>query len=77
MLKKHSNIKTVTKDRTKCYSESVKSVLPEVTQIADRFHLVINYSECIYKTVRNLIPEIKKLNTPNPTPVLNKALYDL
>lgn len=69
-LKKHSNIKTVTRDRSKCYSASVKSVLPEAIQIADRFHLVMNYSECIYKTVISLIPELKKINIQNYTPVL-------
>jgi predicted transcriptional regulator len=69
-LEKHTSIKTVTRDRAKCYSASVKSVLPEAIQIADRFHLVMNYSECIYKTIKSIIPELNKTNKPNDTTVL-------
>jgi transposase len=64
-LKKHPSIESVTRDRAECYSQSIRIALPEVFQIADRFHLVVNYSDYVNRVVQKLIPELKKVKYQN------------
>jgi len=33
-------------------------------QIVDRFHLIVNFSECIYSRIKNLLPDFKKMHKP-------------
>lgn len=41
-LKQHKKIKLVTRDRATSYASAINEILPECTQIADRFHLFQN-----------------------------------
>ncbi len=61
-LREHPNIESVTRDRASCYSKSVYLTHPQALQIADRFHIVKNYSDYIYKIVQKLLPEFKRLD---------------
>jgi transposase len=63
-LKAHPSIETVTRDRAECYSQSITSALPVATQIADRFHLVVNYSDYILRIVQKLLPTLIRIRHP-------------
>lgn len=52
-LKNHSEIKVVTRDRASSFSKAVTDVLPNTVQIADRFHLYKNLSDCAYEVIRS------------------------
>lgn len=58
-LKKHSKIKTVARDRASAYATAINEVLPNCTQVADRFHLFENLIEHLkdifYKEIPNKI----------------------
>jgi Transposase and inactivated derivatives len=60
-LKAHPGIETVTCDRAECYSQSADMALPGAVQITDRFHLIVNYSDCVAKISRKLLPELRKI----------------
>jgi predicted transcriptional regulator len=51
-LVKHPEIKIVTRDRASSYSSAVSSILPNTIQVADRFHLLKNFSDCVYDVIR-------------------------
>ena len=48
-LKKNKHVKTVTRDRASAYAKAVEEILPECTQIADRFHLHQNLMDAVNK----------------------------
>lgn len=54
-LRQYPDIRTVTRDRDDCYIQAVNEVLPHAIQIADRFHLIVNYSDHVRNTVKRLI----------------------
>lgn len=51
-LAKHPEIEIVTRDRASAYSCAVSSMLPNAIQVADRFHLLKNFSDCVYTVIR-------------------------
>jgi transposase len=59
-LKKHPEIKIVTRDRASSYSKAIRSALPFSVQVADRFHIVKNLSERLYETIKVNYPKIKE-----------------
>jgi transposase len=59
-LKMFPEIETVTRDRSDTYAQSISIALPNTVQIADRFHLVVNYSDYIIRTINRLLPEIRQ-----------------
>ena len=71
-LKNHKKIKTVARDRASSYATAISEILPECTQVADRFHLfenLINHLKDIFYTE---VPEkiyIKDNEVLNPKEV--------
>lgn len=69
-LKEYPNIQTITRDRGDCYIQAITEALPHAIQIADRFHLMVNYSDYVRDTIKRLIPKlrtavtVKTLNNP-------------
>ena len=51
-LSKHPEVKIVTRDRASAYSCAVSTILPDAMQVADRFHLLKNLSDCVYDVIR-------------------------
>ena len=51
-LAKHPEIEIVTRDRASAYSSTVSSMLPNAIQVADKFHLLKNFSDCVYSVIR-------------------------
>ena len=60
-LKKYPNVKIVTRDRASSYSAAINEVCPDAIQVADRFHLLMNLSEALYKYFKSVQPGIKLL----------------
>jgi len=51
-LKKHKKVRLVARDRASAYASAINEILPECTQVADRFHLLQNllgYLKDIFK----------------------------
>lgn len=69
-LKNHPEIKVVTRDRASSFSKSVSDVLPETIQIADRFHLYKNLSDCAYEVIKS---EYRNLSNSLSQEVINEC----
>ena len=59
-LSGHPHIRYVTRDRSSSYAKAITKALPKSIQIADKFHLVKNLSDYIYKEIQRQYREIKK-----------------
>ncbi len=55
-LKNNKNVKVVTRDRASAYAKIISEELPDVMQVADRFHLHQNLLETIKKALNHEIP---------------------
>ena len=53
-LKEHLLVNTVSRDRATAFSAAVEEASPFIMQIADRFHLVKNMSDCLVKTLQDM-----------------------
>ena len=69
MAQKNPHIKTVTRDRASAYAKVLSEVLPDVMQIADRFHLHQNLLTAVKKALNHSVPaSIKILHDPPDAP---------
>jgi len=66
-LKSHPHIESVTRERAECYSRSISLALPNAIQIADRFHLAVNYSDYVIRITKKLVPQLKKIKQKDTT----------
>lgn len=55
-LKCHKKIRLVARDRASAYASAISEVLPECTQVADRFHLMQNLLDRMKDIFKNEIP---------------------
>ena len=55
-LKKHKKIRLVARDRASAYASAISEVLPECTQVADRFHLMQNMLDKMKDIFKTEIP---------------------
>ena len=53
-LDKHPLVNMVSRDRASAFSAAVEEASPFITQIADRFHLVKNMSDCLVKILQGM-----------------------
>lgn len=51
-LKAHPEVNTVSRDRATAYSAAVAETGRDITEVADRFHLVKNMSECLLNVLQ-------------------------
>ena len=56
-LKKHTQIKVVARDRASAYASAINEILPECTQVADRFHLFENLIKYLKEIFYTEIPD--------------------
>jgi transposase len=49
MVEKIPEVKIVSRDRVGSYSSAINEVCPDVIQVADRFHLLMNLSDALDK----------------------------
>lgn len=50
-LVKHPEIKTVSRDRSSAYSLGIRNGAPQATQVADRFHLLVNLKDAFQRSL--------------------------
>ena len=55
-LECHKKIRLIARDRASVYASAISEVLPECTQVADRFHLMQNLLERMKDIFKNEIP---------------------
>ena len=56
-LKKHPKVKVVARDRANAYAAAINEILPNCTQVADRFHLFQNLIEYLKDIFYKEIPD--------------------
>lgn len=61
-LKKFTNVETVTRDLSSTYKSAISEALPNVKQIADRFHIELNYTDNMIDYMKRTIDEKIVLN---------------
>jgi hypothetical protein len=55
-LKTHTKIKIVARDRASAYARAISEILPDCTQIADRFHLIANLIDRMREIFKEELP---------------------
>lgn len=56
-LKEHKKIKLIARDRASAYAKAINEILPECTQVADRFHLLQNLADRIRDLFKVELPK--------------------
>jgi len=59
-LKERSGIEIVTRDRSLTYAEAIQQAIPDAIQVADRWHLLKNLSDAVFKVLQQEYSVIKK-----------------
>ncbi len=60
-LKKHPEIKTVSRDRYGPYALGIKAGAPQANQVADRFHLLLNLGEATKRIFQSKGKELREI----------------
>jgi len=58
-LEAHPGIEVLSRDRSKTYRNAMNEGAPEAVQVADRFHLVKNFSDALEQAFGSYRPELK------------------
>jgi transposase len=66
-LKEHPGIEVVTRDRSQTYAEAIQEGAPEALQVADRWHLLKNLTDTVFKILQQEYAVIKKQLAPGTT----------
>ncbi|SDO92346.1 Transposase [Clostridium gasigenes] len=56
-LKNHKKIKLIARDRASAYAKAINEILPECTQVADRFHLLQNLVQRLRDIFKVTLPK--------------------
>lgn len=68
-LNDHSDVELVSRDRSTEYSAAISSINKDIIEVADRFHLVKNMSECLSKTISENYQDYRELVRPAIIPL--------
>lgn len=58
-LGNHPEVQTVSRDRSQTYADAIQQALPDATQVADRWHLLKNASDALFKIFQQEYPLIR------------------
>ena len=59
-LEKHQEVKLVSRDRSTDYSAAIAATARNITEVADRFHLTKNMSDCVVKIIGSHYDDCRK-----------------
>lgn len=59
-LIRNPQIQYITRDRGRCFTEAINRIIPGVTQICDRFHLIKNMMDAMIPEIEKMIRQTKK-----------------
>lgn len=68
-LREHAGIEIVSRDRSATYAEAVERGAPKAVQVADRWHLLHNVSDAVFKVMQQEYGMIQKALGPQTEPV--------
>jgi transposase len=74
-LRAHPGVEVITRDRSKEYAMGVSQGAPLATQIADRWHLLVNWRETLERMLDRLRPQIANSLLSGPE-AISPTLYD-
>ncbi len=67
-MRKHPEIKVVSRDRGEEYAAAARLGAPQARQVSDRFHLVKNLSEIVETVLARCLTEIRRASRPDHPP---------
>ena len=67
-MRKHPEIKVVSRDRGEAYAAAARLGAPQAKQVSDRFHLVKNLSEIVETVLARCLTEIRRASRPDNPP---------
>ena len=59
-LCRNPQLQYITRDRGRCFAEAINRIIPGVTQICDRFHLIKNMTDIMVPEIEKMIRQTKK-----------------
>jgi len=59
-LSQHQGIEIVTRDRSRTYTKAIDQAVPKAVQVADRWHLLKNLSDTLFKILQQEYATLKK-----------------
>ena len=62
-LRSHPEVKIVARDRSMEYARGISEGAPQATQVADRWHLLVNLREALQRLLDRIRPELNALAT--------------
>ena len=68
-LKEHPGVEIVSRDRSQTYADAITAGTPEAIQVADRWHLLKNLSEVVFKILQQGYDVIKNRLDEHTEPV--------
>lgn len=63
-LREHPGVEIVTRDRSQTYAEAIQQGAPNAVQVADRWHLLKNLTDAVFKILQQEYKSIKKQLEP-------------
>jgi transposase len=70
-LRSHPGVAIVSRDRASAYAQAVKDAVPAATQVADRFHLLMNLREAVERALGRQATAFRKAITPTAPATVN------
>jgi len=59
-LQGHPEVEVISRDRAGAYAEAAGKGAPQAVQVADRFHLVCNFSSAIERVLEQKMPQVRE-----------------
>jgi len=59
-LQMHPELEVISRDRAGVYAEAAEKGAPQAIQVADRFHLVCNFSAAVHRVMEQKMPQIRE-----------------
>jgi transposase len=67
-LQAHSGVEIVSRDRASAYADAARAGAPEATQVADRFHLLLNLRKAVQRLLERKHASLPKETSPGQAP---------
>ena len=71
-IREHTEVTLVSRDRSTNYSSAISNTGRDITEVADRFHLIKNLSDCITKVISENYTEVRNALCPQEIPFIKE-----